>query len=195
MKMKVIVVKTIEDLERIKGLKSDKVVIILNNDLDLKDIKNFESINMSNTSVIIYGRGHNIKNLTIDGEETVGMFSETKDLYVRNIIFDNVNIKGEHEVGVLAGHVNGNVDVKGSLFHGKITGNSFIGSICGTSESVNIENVDLFTEVKGEELTGSVVGLTRHYKSKRIGNFVSLNVTTHYGEKEYGVVTGRILKK
>lgn len=195
MKMKVIVVKTIEDLERIKGLKSDKVVIILNNDLDLKDIKNFESINMSNTSVIIYGRGHTIKNLTIDGEETVGMFSETKDLYVRNIIFDNVNIKGEHEVGVLAGHVNGNVDVKGSLFHGKITGNSFIGSICGTSESVNIENVDLFTEVKGEELTGSVVGITRHYKSKRIGNFVSLNVTTHYGEKEYGVVTGRILKK
>ena len=195
MKAKVIVVKTIEDLERIKGLKSDKVVIILNNDLDLKDIKNFESINMSNTSVIIYGRGHTIKNLTIDGEETVGMFSETKDLYVRNIIFDNVNIKGEHEVGVLAGHVNGNVDVKGSLFQGKITGNSFIGSICGTSESVNIENVDLFTEVKGEELTGSVVGLTRHYKSKRIGNFVSLNVTTHYGEKEYGVVTGRILKK
>ena len=62
MKMKVIVVKTIEDLERIKGLKSDRVVVILNNDLDLKDIKNFESINMSDTSVVIYGRGHTIKN-------------------------------------------------------------------------------------------------------------------------------------
>lgn len=195
MKMKVIVVKTIEDLERIKGLKSDKVVIILNNDLDLKDIKNFESINLSDTSVVIYGRGHTIKNLSISGEDTVGMFSELKDLYVRDTIFDSVNVNGICEVGVLSGHVSGKLDVKGSLFHGKITGESFVGSLCGTAETINIENTDLFTEVKGEELTGSVVGLARNYKSKRIGNFTTLNVTTHYGEKEYGVVTGRILKK
>ncbi len=195
MKVKVIVVKTIKDLERIKGLKTDKIVIILNNDLDLKDIKNFESINMSDTSVIIYGRGHTIKNLTVSGEETVGMFSETKDLYVRDVIFDSTNIKGISEVGVLSGHVNGKLDVKGSLFHGKITGESFVGTLCGTSESISVENTDLFTEVKGEELTGSIVGLTRNYKSKRIGNFTNLNVTNHYGEKEYGTVTGRILKK
>lgn len=195
MKAKVIVVKTIEDLERIKGLKSDKVVVILNNDLDLKDIKNFKSINLSDTSVIIYGRGHTIKNLNIDGEDTVGMFSETKDLYVRDVVFDHANINGKCEVGMLAGHVNGNLDVKGSLFHGKVTGESFVGAVCGTAESTKLESVDLFAEIKGEELTGSVVGLTRNYKSKRIGNFTTLDVTTHEGEKEYGVVTGRILKK
>lgn len=194
MKMKVIVVKTIEDLKRINGLKSDKVVVILNSDLDLKDTK-FESINMNDTSVVIYGRGHTIKNLSISGEETVGMFSEVKDLYVRDTIFDSVNINGICEVGVLSGHVSGKLDVKGSLFHGKVTGESFVGSLCGTAETINIENTDLFTEVKGEELTGSVVGLAREYKSKRIGNFTTLDVTTHYGEKEYGVVTGRILKK
>lgn len=194
MMVKVIVVKTIEDLERIKGLKSDRVIIILNNDLDLKDTK-FESINMGDTSVVIYGRGHTIKNLTISGEDTVGMFSETKDLYVRDTIFDSVNISGKCEVGVLSGHTSGKLDVKNSLFHGKITGESFVGTLCGTTETMNIENVDLFTEVKGKELTGIVVGLTREYKSKRVADFTTLDVTTHYGEKEYGVVTGRILKK
>lgn len=194
MMVKVIVVKTIEDLKRINGLKSDRVIIILNNDLDLKDTK-FESINMGDTSVVIYGRGHTIKNLTISGEDTVGMFSETKDLYVRDTIFDSVNISGKCEVGVLSGHTSGKLDVKNSLFHGKITGESFVGTLCGTTETMNIENVDLFTEVKGKELTGIVVGLTREYKSKRVADFTTLDVTTHYGEKEYGVVTGRILKK
>ena len=194
MMVKVIVVKTIEDLERIKGLKSDRVIIILNNDLDLKDTK-FESINMGDTSVVIYGRGHTIKTFTLSGEDTVSMFSGIKDLYVRDTIFDSVNISGKCEVGVLSGHTSGKLDVKNSLFHGKITGESFVGTLCGTTETMNIENVDLFTEVKGKELTGIVVGLTREYKSKRVADFTTLDVTTHYGEKEYGVVTGRILKK
>ena len=194
MKMKVIVVKTIEDLQRLKEVKSDKVVVILNNDLDLKD-KNFKSINMSDTSVILYGRGHTIKNMTIDGESTIGMFSETKDLYVRNITFDSAKITGEYEVGILAGSVNGKLDIKGSLFHGSVSGKTFVGSICGLAENINIENTDFFTEVKGEELVGTVVGLTREYKSKRIGDFCSLDSDIHYGDKEYGIVTGRILKK
>ena len=195
MKMKVIVVKTIEDLERIKGLKSDRIVIILNNDLDLKDINNFESINMSDTSVVIYGRGHTIKNLTIESEDTVGMFSEVKDLYVRNIIFDNAQVKGECEVGILAGVVIRKLDIKDALFHGKVEGKSFVGGLCGLSEEVKAENVDLFTKIKGNDFTGAIVGLTRSYESKRIGDFATLGVAEHYGEKEFGAVTGRILKK
>lgn len=195
MKMKVIVVKTIEDLERIKELKSDRVVVVLNNDLNLKDIKNFKSINMSDTSVVIYGRGHTIKNLTVDAEDTVGMFSEVKDLYVRNIIFDNVDIKGKCEVGILAGVVIRKLDIKDALFHGKIEGKSFVGGLCGLGENIKAENVDLFTKIKGEEFTGTVVGLTRSYESKRIGDFATLGVDDHYGEKEFGAVTGRILKK
>ena len=36
MNLKIIVVKTIEDLEKIREVKSGKAVIILKNDLDLK---------------------------------------------------------------------------------------------------------------------------------------------------------------
>ena len=43
MNLKVIVVKTIEDLEKIRKVKSGKVIIILKGNLDLKDIESFRS--------------------------------------------------------------------------------------------------------------------------------------------------------
>ena len=196
MNLKVIVIKTIEDLEKIRKVKSGKVIIILKGNLDLKDIESFRSINIPNTSVIIYGGGHTIYNMTIDSNlDSVGMFSEVNNLYVRNILFDSANVKGNTEVGILAGHVNGKLDVEDSLFNGKIEGNAFVGGIAGLTEEAEFKSVDVFAEIKGEEFVGGLVGLTRHYIGKRIGNFEKIDTNGEFKNREYGLVTGKILKK
>lgn len=196
MNLKIIVVKTIEDLEKIREVKSGKAVIILKNDLDLKEVENFTSINIPNTSIIIYGGGHKIYNMNIDScLDSVGMFSEVNNLYVRNILFDSANVKGNYEVGILAGHVSGKLDVKDSLFNGKIEGNAFVGGIAGLTEETEFKSVDVFAEIKGEEFVGGLVGLTRHYISKGIGNFEKIDANGEFKNREYGLVTGRILKK
>lgn len=196
MNLKVIVVKTIEDLEKLREVKSGKVAIILKGDLDLKDIKNFRSINIPNTSVIIYGAGHTIYNMNIESSlDSVGMFSEVKNLYVRNLLFDNANVKGNDEVGILAGHVDGKLDVKESLFNGTVEGKSFVGGVAGLAEESEFKIVDVFAEIEAEEFVGGLVGLTRNYKSKKIGNFEAIKSTGEFSDKEYGVATGRILKK
>lgn len=196
MNLKVIVVKTIEDLEKLREVKSGKVAVILKGDLDLKDIKNFRSINIPNTSVIIYGVGHTIYNMNIESSlDSVGMFSEVKNLYVRNLLFDNANVKGNDEVGILAGHVDGKLDVKESLFNGTVEGKSFVGGVAGLAEESEFKIVDVFAEIEAEEFVGGLVGLTRNYKSKKIGNFEAIKSTGEFSDKEYGVATGRILKK
>lgn len=196
MNLKVIVVKTIEDLEKLREIKSGKVAVILKGDLDLKDIKNFRSINIPNTSVIIYGAGHTIYNMNIESSlDSVGMFSEVKNLYVRNLLFDNANVKGNDEVGILVGHVDGKLDVKESLFNGTVEGKSFVGGIAGLTEESEFKTVDVFAEIEAEEFVGGLVGLTRNYKSKKIGNFEAIKSTGEFRDKEYGVATGRILKK
>ena len=196
MNLKVIVIKTIEDLEKIRKVKSGKVIIILKGNLDLKDIESFRSINIPNTSVIIYGGGHTIYNMTIDSNlDSVGMFSEVNNLYVRNILFDSANVKGNTEVGILAGHVNGKLDVEDSLFNGKIEGNAFVGGIAGLTEEAEFKSVDVLAEIKGEEFVGGLVGLTRHYIGKRIGNFEKIDTNGEFKNREYGLVTGKILKK
>ena len=196
MNLKIIAVKTIEDLEKIREVKSGKAVIILKNDLDLKEIENFTSINIPNASIIIYGRGHKIYNMNIDScLDSVGMFSEVNNLYVRNILFDSANVKGNTEVGILAGHVKGKLDVEDSLFNGKIEGNAFVGGIAGLTEEAEFKSVDVFAEIKGEEFVGGLVGLTRHYIGKRIGNFEKIDTNGEFKNREYGLVTGKILKK
>lgn len=196
MNLKVIVVKTIEDLEKIRKVKSGKVIIILKGNLDLKDIESFRSINIPNTSVIIYGGGHTIYNMTIDSNlDSVGMFSEVNNLYVRNLLFDNAKVKGNNEVGILAGHVDGKLDVKDSLFNGEVKGNFFVGGIAGLTEESEFKSTDVFADINAEEFVGGLVGLTRHYKSKNIGNFEAIKTNGEFKEKEYGVATGRILKK
>lgn len=196
MNLKVVVVKTIEDLEKIRKVKSGKVIIILKGNLDLKDIESFRSINIPNTSVIIYGGGHTIYNMTIDSNlDSVGMFSEVNNLYVRNLLFDNAKVKGNNEVGILAGHVDGKLDVKDSLFNGEVKGNFFVGGIAGLTEESEFKSTDVFADINAEEFVGGLVGLTRHYKSKNIGNFESIKSLGEFSDREYGVATGRILKK
>lgn len=196
MNLKVIVVKTIEDLEKIRKVKSGKVIIILKGNLDLKDIESFRSINIPNTSVIIYGGGHTIYNMIIDSNlDSVGMFSEVNNLYVRNLLFDNAKVKGNNEVGILAGHVDGKLDVKDSLFNGEVKGNFFVGGIAGLTEESEFKSTDVFADINAEEFVGGLVGLTRHYKSKNIGNFESIKSLGEFSDREYGVATGRILKK
>lgn len=196
MNLKVIVVKTIEDLEKIRKVKSGKVIIILKGNLDLKDIESFRSINIPNTSVIIYGGGHTIYNMTIDSNlDSVGMFSEVNNLYVRNLLFDNAKVKGNNEVGILAGHVDGKLDVKDSSFNGEVKGNFFVGGIAGLTEESEFKSTDVFADINAEEFVGGLVGLTRHYKSKNIGNFESIKSLGEFSDREYGVATGRILKK
>lgn len=196
MNLKVIVVKTIEDLEKIRKVKSGKVIIILKGNLDLKDIESFRCINIPNTSVIIYGGGHTIYNMTIDSNlDSVGMFSEVNNLYVRNLLFDNAKVKGNNEVGILAGHVDGKLDVKDSLFNGEVKGNFFVGGIAGLTEESEFKSTDVFADINAEEFVGGLVGLTRHYKSKNIGNFESIKSLGEFSDREYGVATGRILKK
>ena len=196
MNLKVIVVKTIEDLEKIRKVISSKVIIILKGNLDLKDIESFRSINIPNTSVIIYGGGHTIYNMTIDSNlDSVGMFSEVNNLYVRNLLFDNAKVKGNNEVGILAGHIDGKLDVKDSLFNGEVKGNFFVGGIAGLTEESEFKSTDVFADINAEEFVGGLVGLTRHYKSKNIGNFESIKSLGEFSDREYGVATGRILKK
>ena len=127
--------------------------------------------------------------------DSVGMFSEVKNLYVRNLIFDNANVKGNDEVGILAGHVDGKLDVKESLFNGTVEGKSFVGGVAGLAEESEFKIVDVFAEIEAEEFVGGLVGLTRNYKSKKIGNFEAIKSTGEFSDKEYGVATGRILKK
>ena len=85
--------------------------------------------------------------------------------------------------------------VKESLFNGTVEGKSFVGGVAGLAEESEFKIVDVFAEIEAEEFVGGLVGLTRNYKSKKIGNFEAIKSTGEFSDKEYGVATGRILKK
>lgn len=170
MKMQIVEVKTKEDLYNLRNLEDGKVIIILNNDIDLSNIKEFPSIDLPRCSVVIYGRGHKIKNLNIDEEDTVGLFSDVKDLYVRNLNIENANIKGICEAGILAGSVNGTLDIKSSTFSGTVTSEFLAGSIAGIAKNLRIKDTKVDVKVTTEDYTEGITSLTLDEKVKRLTN-------------------------
>ncbi len=168
MKTQIVLIKTKEDLYNLRNLEEGKIIIVLNNDIDLGKIKEFPSIELPKSSIVIYGRGHKIVNLNIDEEDTVGLFSDVKDLYVRNLNIENANIKGICEAGILAGSVNGTLDVKASSFSGDVTSEFLAGSLAGIAKTLRVKDTRVDVKVTTESYTQGLASLTLNEKVKRL---------------------------
>ncbi|NLC48463.1 MAG: hypothetical protein GX758_03795 [Tenericutes bacterium] len=186
MKTKIILIKTVEDLEKIRKVEEDStVVLILTEDIDFVDpieyfkgnyIKTgkpkFDPINVNGLNVIIYGNGHTISNLNVDinYNDCAGLFSKVDNLYIRNTKFYQSQIKGNDSVGIIAGEVHGKANIRSiEIIGGKVEGKLWVGGMVGYSHEVDVQNSYVNLEIKSEDLYGAVAGLA-------LDNFNSKNV-------------------
>ena len=211
MKTKFISASYVDDLDSIRFVpRGSRVVVILKNDIDYnnpesykdkkvyyKEGSSFKPITREGISVIIYGRGHKIENLSVNSYlGNTGMFSKLENLYLRNVSFDNMSVKGRVSVGGVVGEVTGKLDVKTSGFSGNVEGESFVGGIAGVAEDVSITGSTSITEIKGEEFVGGVVGLVRHINYDDTAIYSQIDSVGSLTGRYYGMATDdKILKR
>lgn len=192
MKTNIIVVNTIDDLDKIRLVPDgNKIIILIRKNLKFNNSERFISINKPNSDVIVYGGSHTIYDLNIESDgNKVGLFSEVKNLYVRNLYFHDVTIKGHDEVGALVGTTN-KLNAKDLGFSGSIEGYEFVGSLVGSCESIVVENTDVFTDVKANDIAGGVVGITKDYREKNLAIFSNIQVEKYVSNRSAGMVFGK----
>ena len=136
---------------------------ILDNNIDLKDINNFEPIGNSPygnefSGMFINPNNYVISNLKIETSKEVfhgpyggctgGLFGSVNQAYIDNIILDNVNIdvsdfdeKGSSVAGGLIA-VGSNSLITNCRVEGNIKANRHSGGLIGSSTNVTIENCE-----------------------------------------------------
>ncbi len=170
MKTKVIVVKTIEDFEKIRLIRGDaRIIVILANDIDFKN-NEFLTLLKPYASVIMYGMNHSISNVVIkgNGSKKVGFFGNLRNLYIRGVNFNNITVEGYKEVGSIAGDVSENVNLKDANVKSNVTGYDFVGGVVGSCDHFKIVDSKVDTTVHAQDLYGSVVGFSSSYDDENL---------------------------
>lgn len=197
MKTKVIVVKSVEDLEKIRKVEEDsRVIIILMEDIDFVDPieyfsgnyiesgkPKFTPISKRGLSVIFYGNGHTISNLNVNTNysDCAGLFSKVDNLYIRNTRFYQAKVKGRDSIGVIAGEVNGKANIKNTeIIGGDVEGKLYVGGMVGFAYSMTISDSSVTTQLKADDLYGAVVGTA-------MDSFSSKNVDATAWESSEGI--------
>jgi len=158
--MRVIIIKNVEDLEKINKLHEGLNVILIRNNINLENI-NFKPIDAEDSDVIIYGFNKTIYNLNIDNKENMytGLFSKVRNIYVRNITITNVNIKGGSCIGILAGYVENKTEMVDALVRGKLEGLSHIGGVVGVTKNIITKKSFVKPTIKAKDVVGSITAM------------------------------------
>lgn len=161
--MKVNVISSQEDLEKLKPSNSDKVILLITNNINLT--RSFKPINMENNDVIVFGNNKTISNLNIDNLESkgTGIFSKVKNLYVRNLNIEGARINAEEVCGVLCGDVNGDFTCKNSKVSSVIHADSMAGGLVGVARNIDLDNVCINTYIEARGCIGGVAGMANTY--------------------------------
>lgn len=170
MKTKVVVVKTMEDFEKIRVIRGEaRIIVILANSIDCKG-NEFLPLIKPDASIIMYGNGNTISNVVINemGHEKVGIFGEVRNLYVRGVNLMNITVSGNKEVGALAGDVIEKTDLKNVNVKSKVSGYQFIGGVVGTTDEFRIADSSIESEVSSMDIEGNIVSFCSTYHE--IGN-------------------------
>lgn len=141
------------------------------------------------------GDGHTITGLYINNTALghTGLFGIITSGEINNLALTEVNIRGMDCVGGIAGSIKSNSSITACEVSGKVSGNSNVGGIVGTTDDMNLSASALdrcFFEgtVKG---SGSCIG-------GLVGNAINVAITTSYafasvsGDEEVGVLVGSL---
>ena len=159
-------VSTAEELERLAKLcrldsASKNLKVILNADIDLKDLENFQ---IPTFGGIFDGQNHKLYGLVVNPEGSAqGLFRYIQEgATVKNLeIIGRVTPEGSStKVGGLAGVNAGTVE--NVSFFGAVCGISQVGGIVGLNEvSGRIENCTMKGYIRGSKVLGGIVGENR----------------------------------
>lgn len=168
MKVETILISEIDDLEKLRALKSKRQYVIqFDMDLDftcLENMDSFDPIDLSSFegTLIIRGGNHYIRSLQInkENEDCVGLFSSispSASVTIKDLTFENPQICGKSCVGCFVGK--GNISVNNcSVIGGSIKGESNVGAFVGASEQFSALNCESSTYITAVDVAGSFVG-------------------------------------
>lgn len=113
------------------------------------------------------GRGHTLKNLTIEaeGQDKVGFFTEiagATEATIRNVSFRHAEVAGGSNVGILAGMAGNAVLEQIEFLHSSVSGDSVLGNVgalAGYASDAQMTKVySKGTVVHGKGSTGGLIG-------------------------------------
>ena len=189
------------DLNKLAELVNDgkdttDVTFILENDIDMSSVTNFEGIGSAYEGYAFkgtfYGNGHVIKNLKMSGsvdESTVGLFGQVKGATIEDLGLENVNITGNGNVGALIGADTGvgtdrttvkNVYVNGGTVKSTSTlATEAAGGLIGrTSSGMDISYSYADVDVTSGTYAGGLLGYSGSCSSTIDHSFALGNVTS-----------------
>ena len=194
-------IKSVADLNKLAELVNDgkdttDVTFILENDIDMSSVANFEGIGSAYEGYAFkgtfYGNGHVIKNLKMSGsvdESTVGLFGQVKGATIEDLGLENVNITGNGNVGALIGADTGvgtdrttvkNVYVNGGTVKSTSTlATEAAGGLIGrTSSGMDISYSYADVDVTSGTYAGGLLGYSGSCSSTIDHSFALGNVTS-----------------
>lgn len=161
----IIELASIEDLQEIGNTLPLNGSYVLTNDLDLQGV-NWQPIGTwravndeanAGFTGILDGRGHTIRNLTIDraGGKGVGLFAFVEGGAVENLSLTNFSIEGDERVGSVAGVNTGRI--RNVSVSGRIEGGEIVGGVVGANFFV-LQRAEAAVEVEATDVAGGIVG-------------------------------------
>jgi len=155
---------------------SQNKIIVLTADIDLANTE-FEPI--PSLGGTFDGQGHKISGLVFDDNRSYcGFISRTQpSAVVKNLTVDAVITSGKKQM-VVGGIVADNYgNIENCIFEGEITGNDYIGGVCGYNESSGvITSCKSYGAILGKHYTGGIVGMNEG-QVIRCSNNAAVNTT------------------
>ena len=171
--MKLIVIRRQSDLENIKNIEEDIILLFLANNIKLNG--EFIPINKENSDIIILGNGFTIEGLYINREDENynGIFSKVRNLNVRDLNVLNANIKSGEVCGVLAGDVEENLKARNISINANISADSIVGGLVGNAKNSNIKSCNISGQFTSRGIMGGLVGMSHTFEgdNNEIYNF------------------------
>lgn len=167
MNSKIVIIKNVEDIEKLRTLKNaERVFIFLLGDVYFEEGHYHLPIDLKDTDVVIYGLCNGIYNMQVNNKKinNAGFFGSVKNLYVRNLKISNAKIISNEVNGVIAGNVTGNVVVDGLESDSLITSDAISGGVVGACNNIDVKNSIIFTTISGRGVLGGLAGIADKYE-------------------------------
>ena len=185
MKTKVLFVKNIDEFNELRNINGDtRVTVILTDDLNFKG-KDFEPIEFDGkVDLVLRGFGMNITNMNISSEkEDCAIFSNLNNLNVKDVNFLNIHVNGLSNVGSIVGKVDNKLTINHSKIISHVSGNAFVGGICGLAKNVKLVDSLIATKVDAMAGSGLAVGACESFKEHN-NIFVKLDKNNQHEETQ-----------
>ena len=169
MNSKVVVIKNVNDIEKLRNLKNiERLTIFLLNDIYYEEEHYHLPIELENSDVVFYGLGNGIYNLQVNNKKinNAGLFGSVKNLYVKNLTMANAKIISNEINGVIAGSVSEDVFADGIEFDSIIQSDAISGGIVGACNNIEVKNSIVFTTISGRGVLGGLAGIADKYETK-----------------------------